>query len=105
MSPGRTADGAGSHRIVQAPPGVPVGTLVARGEVELGFQQLSELIHLDGITLLGNLPEAIQITTTFSAAIAKASPHQAEARALLQFLASPEAAAAIRKQGMLPASV
>ena len=44
-------------RIVQAPPGVPVGTLVARGEVELGFQQLSELLHVPGITLAGPLPE------------------------------------------------
>ena len=90
-------------RIVTAPPGVPVGSLVAKGEVELGFQQRSELIHLDGITLLGNLPHAIQITTTFSAAIGSASPHKAEARALLQFLASDQAAQAIRQQGMEPA--
>jgi len=90
-------------RIVTAPPGVPVGSLVAKGEVELGFQQLSELIHLEGITLLGNLPDAIQITTTFSAAVAHASPHPAQARALLQFLTSEQAADAIRKQGMEPA--
>ena len=70
-------------RIVQAPPGVPVGRLVARGEVELGFQQLSELIHLEGITLLGPLPAEIQITTTFSAAISLASAHRAYASALL----------------------
>lgn len=91
------------ERIVTAPPGVPVGSLVAKGEVELGFQQLSELIHLEGITLLGNLPDAIQITTTFSAAVAHASPHPAQARALLQFLTSEQAADAIRKQGMEPA--
>ncbi|RFO97253.1 molybdenum ABC transporter substrate-binding protein [Rhodoferax lacus] len=90
-------------RIVTAPPGVPVGSLVASGEVELGFQQLSELMHLRGITLLGNLPEAIQITTTFSAAIDTASPHQPEARALLQFLNSAQAADTIRQQGMDPA--
>jgi molybdate transport system substrate-binding protein len=90
-------------RIVTAPPGVPVGSLVAKGEVELGFQQRSELMHLEGITLLGNLPDAIQITTTFSAAIVSASPHKAEARALLQFLASDQAAQAIRQQGMEPA--
>ena len=91
------------NRIVTAPPGVPVGSLVAKGEVELGFQQLSELIHLDGITLLGNLPADIQITTTFSAAIGKASAHKPEARALLAFLTSDQAAAAIRRQGMEPA--
>lgn len=91
-------------RIVQAPAGVPVGTLVARGEVELGFQQLSELINLKGITLLGNLPDAIQITTTFSAAISNASAHPAEAQAVLQFLASDAATSAKRKQGMEPAA-
>ncbi len=90
-------------RIVTAPPGVPVGSLVAKGEVELGFQQLSELIHLQGIELLGNLPDAIQITTTFSAAIGTASMHKAEARALLAFLTSDLAATAIRRQGMEPA--
>ena len=90
-------------RIVTAPPGVPVGSLVAKGEVELGFQQRSELIHLQGIELLGNLPDAIQITTTFSAAFGTASMHKAEARALLAFLTSDQAAVAIRRQGMEPA--
>ena len=89
-------------RIVTAPPGVPVGSLVAKGVVELGFQQRSELIHLEGITLLGDLPDAIQISTTFSAAAGSVSPYKAEARALLQFLASDQAAHAIRRQGMAP---
>jgi molybdate transport system substrate-binding protein len=91
-------------RIVTAPPGVPVGSLVARGDVELGFQQLSELIHLEGIELLGNLPDAIQITTTFSAAIGNGSARKEAARALLDFMTSEQAAAAIRRQGMEPAS-
>jgi molybdate transport system substrate-binding protein len=90
-------------RTVTATPGVPVGSLVAKGEVELGFQQLSELIHLEGITLLGNLPDAIQITTTFSAAICTMSMHKAQAEALLAFLTSDQAAVAIRRQGMEPA--
>lgn len=91
-------------RIVTAPPGVPVGSLVAKGEVELGFQQLSELIHLDGITVLGNLPADIQITTTFSAAISKESEYITEAQTLLTFLTSGQAAKAIRRQGMESAS-
>ena len=90
-------------RIVQAPPGVPVGALVAQGEVELGFQQLSELLHVSGITLVGTLPPAIQITTTFSGAIAANARQPDAARALLAFMASPEAAAAKRRQGMDPA--
>ncbi|MDP2417197.1 MAG: substrate-binding domain-containing protein [Hydrogenophaga sp.] len=90
-------------RIVQAPPGVPVGALVARGEVELGFQQLSELLHVQGISLLGPLPPEIQITTTFSAGICTATAHPEAARALIEFMASSEAADAKRHQGMEPA--
>ena len=90
-------------RIVQAPPGVPVGTLVARGEVALGFQQLSELLHVPGITLVGPLPAAIQITTTFSAGVGAAAAQPSAAQALLGFMASPQAADAKRRQGMDPA--
>jgi molybdate transport system substrate-binding protein len=90
-------------RIVTAPPGVPVGSLVAKGEVDLGFQQFSELIHVDGITIVGPLPSAIQITTTFSAAMTSGCTRAAEVRALLDFMASPEAAAAKQRQGMAPA--
>ncbi len=90
-------------RIVQAPPGVPVGALVARGEVELGFQQLSELLNLPGITLLGPLPPAIQITTTFSAGVGVHSAQPEAVRALLDFMTSPQAADAKRRQGMDPA--
>ncbi|MDO8904288.1 MAG: substrate-binding domain-containing protein [Hydrogenophaga sp.] len=91
------------ERIVQAPPGVPVGTLVARGEVELGFQQLSELLHVEGITLLGPLPDAIQITTTFSAAVCTMASQPDVARDFIAFMASPEAAEAKKRQGMDPA--
>lgn len=90
-------------RIVTAPPGVPVGSLVAQGNVALGFQQLSELIHVDGIAIVGPLPSAIQITTTFSAAMTTNCSRPAEVRALLDFMASAEAAPAKRRQGMEPA--
>ena len=90
-------------RIVQAPPGLPVGSLVAKGEVELGFQQLSELINIKGITVLGPLPPAIQTITTFSAGVSAASENVDAARGLLAFMAAPAAAATKRKQGMEPA--
>jgi molybdate transport system substrate-binding protein len=89
-------------RIVQAPPGVPVGSLVAQGEVELGFQQLSELIHLQGITVVGPLPPEIQITTVFSAGLAATSTQPEAVRALFEFLVSSAADAAKRDNGMEP---
>ncbi|WP_341893250.1 substrate-binding domain-containing protein [Variovorax sp. YR752] len=90
-------------RLVQARAGVPVGSLVAGGEVELGFQQLSELIHVEGITIVGPLPVAIQIDTVFSAAVCTTSPRPDAARALIAFMASSETADAKRRQGMDPA--
>jgi molybdate transport system substrate-binding protein len=90
-------------RIVQAPPGVPVGSLVASGKVALGFQQLSELIHVQGIRIVGPLPAEIQITTTFSAGIGAGSPHLESARALLDYMTSPASRAAKLRQGMEPA--
>lgn len=94
-------------RIVQAPPGVPVGTLVARGDVELGFQQLSELLHVKGITVVGPLPPAIQITTVFSAGIHAGVPAGSaqfeRLKAMLDYMRSPQALEAKRRQGMDPA--
>jgi molybdate transport system substrate-binding protein len=90
-----------ASRLVTAPPGVPVGALLARGEVDLGFQQLSELMHLPGITVVGPLPPDIQITTTFSAGIAATSAQAEAVRALLQFFASPGVAALKQQHGMV----
>lgn len=94
-------------RMVQAPTGVPVGTLVARGEVELGFQQLSELLHVAGITVVGPLPAAIQITTIFSAGIHASVPASSaqfeRVHALLDYMRSPQTLEAKQRQGMEPA--
>jgi molybdate transport system substrate-binding protein len=90
-------------RTVQAPPGVPVGALVARGEVELGFQQRSELMHLSGIELLGEMPAGAQILTTFSAALCSASAQPGAVRELLAFLRLPATADIKRRHGFEPA--
>ena len=90
-------------RLVQAPPGVPVGSLVARGDVALGFQQLSELMNLDGITVVGTLPAAIACITTFSAGLCAACVQPDAVRAMLAFMTSTASAAAIRRNGMEPA--
>ena len=87
-------------RIVTAPPGVPVGSLVAKGEVELGFQQLSELMSLEGIDVLGPLPAEIQIITTFSAGLATTSTQPDAVRALLAFLVSPATEPTKQRNGM-----
>ena len=87
-------------RIVQAPPGIPVGALVARGEVALGFQQMSELMHLEGISVVGTLPAAVSITTIFTAAICAASTQGEALARLLAFMAAPEAAQTKLRHGM-----
>ncbi len=89
-------------KVVTPPPGTPVGSLVASGQVALGFQQLSELIHVPGLQIVGPLPPDIAIDTIFSAAVARGSARAHDVRALLAFMASPEVAAAKRAQGMEP---
>jgi molybdate transport system substrate-binding protein len=90
-------------RIVVAPPGVPVGSLVAKGECELGFQQMSELINLQGIDVLGSLPASIQSLTVFSAGISSTSQSAGAARRVLDYMASPAVADLKRWLGMEPA--
>ena len=90
-------------RLVKAPAGTPVGSLVANGEIDLGFQQLSELIHLAGIEVVGTLPAAIRHITTFSAGIARTSTQPERVQTLLAFLTAPEADAIKRQNGMQPA--
>jgi molybdate transport system substrate-binding protein len=87
-------------RIVQAKPGVPVGALIAQGEVALGFQQLSEMRGVAGITVLGPLPDAVQITTTFSGSVAAISTQAQAVRDLLAFWASPACKTLKEEHGM-----
>lgn len=91
------------QRLMQAPPGVPVGTLVANGEAAMGFQQLSELLHVQGIALVGPMPQPVQIITTFSGAVCAASTQADAVRRMLAFMASPEADSVKRRHGMEPA--
>lgn len=90
-------------RIVTPPPGTAVASLIAKGEVSLGFQQRSEMMGVPGITVIGGLPEAVQIVTTFSAARAALSPHPAAVQAFLRFAASTDAGGLKRAHGMEPA--
>jgi molybdate transport system substrate-binding protein len=85
-------------------PATPVGEVVARGEAEIGFQQISELKPVQGIDIVGPLPNELQKITVFSAGIATASKEPDAGRALIKFLASPEARAEIVKSGMEPAA-
>ncbi|MGF6876925.1 substrate-binding domain-containing protein [Paraburkholderia sp. MM5477-R1] len=91
-----------ASRIVEASPGVPVGNLVADGTVEIGFQQLSELIHQPGIDVIGMLPPDIQAATVFSAAICATSERREAAAGFLECLSSPEADSAKIAHGMEP---
>jgi molybdate transport system substrate-binding protein len=83
-------------------PAEPVGAVVARGEAELGFQQISELKPIQGIDLVGPLPAGAQQVTVFSGGVLAESAHKEAGRALLRFLSSPEAADTIRSSGMDP---
>jgi molybdate transport system substrate-binding protein len=97
------ADQSKTVRIVQAPPGIPVGTLVARGDVDVGFQQLSEFLDVPGIDIVGALPPEIQSLTRFSCGVCARASNEAGARGFITFLTSAEADASIRRHGMEPA--
>jgi len=80
----------------------PVGAVVARGDVEIGFQQISELLPVSGIDYVGPLPPGAQKVTVFSAGVAVGAKEPDAARALIKFLASPATAPAIKKGGLEP---
>jgi len=83
-------------------PAEPVGAVVARGEAQLGFQQISELLPVPGVDLVGPLPAEIQKVTIFAGGVAAGAKEPEAGRALLQFLSSPAAAEAISKSGLEP---
>jgi molybdate transport system substrate-binding protein len=84
------------------PSGAQIGELVAKGEVELGFQQVSEIVHVKGAQFVGPLPPEIQRVTVFAGAVHAASAEPDAARELLEFLASPEHAPLLQKHGLEP---
>ena len=81
----------------------PVGGVVATGEFEIGFQQISELRPVKGIDIVGPLPPGAQQVTIFSAGIPATSKHSEAAKSLILWLASPAAYPAIKKSGLEPA--
>ena len=83
--------------------GERVGSIVARGEAEIGFQQISELLPIDGVDFVGPIPDDIQKITVFVAAITTASKHPKEARALIDYLSSGSSADVIERTGMTSA--
>ena len=89
-------------KLKQTPSGVFVGTLIADGATEIGFQQIPELIHFPGIDYVGPLPGDLQRMTMFSTGIHTAAKHAEEARALVKFLTAPAAAPIIKKHGLEP---
>ena len=99
---GELADELG-RRTVQAPPGVPVASLVAQKQVALGFQQLSEMMTVPGITLIGTLPADAAIVTTFSAGLPPDAQARVRTQALLDFMNTEAAAEVKRRHGMDPA--
>ena len=90
------------QKIRQPPSGAQIGDLVARGDIELGFQQVTELVHTKGLQYLGPIPAELQGFTIWSAAVHTASMEPDAAAAFVKALSAPEAAAAIRSSGMEP---
>ncbi len=89
-------------KLKQTPTGVFVGSIIASGEVEIGFQQVSELSHFAGVDYVGPLPADVQRFTTFSSGIIAGAKEADAARALVKFITAPAAAAAFKKRGMEP---
>jgi molybdate transport system substrate-binding protein len=89
-------------KLKQVPSGARIGTLIASGEVEIGFQQVSELIHDPSIDYLGPLPEEIGMITVFTGGIHSTAREPEQGKALMKHLTAPAAAASIKAHGMEP---
>jgi molybdate transport system substrate-binding protein len=89
-------------KLKQTPTGVFVGSIIANGEAEIGFQQVSELSHFPGLDYVGPLPAEVQQFTTFSSGIMAGAKEAEAAKALAAFVTAPAAAAAYKKRGMEP---
>ena len=89
-------------KLTQTPTGVVVGTLLAKGDVEIGFQQVSELAHYPGIDYVGPLPADVQLVTIFSSGIQVGAKTADAARAWVAFLTSPAAATVFKSESMEP---
>jgi molybdate transport system substrate-binding protein len=89
-------------KLKQTPTGVFVGSIIASGEAEIGFQQVSELSHFPGLDYVGPLPAEVQQFTTFSSGIMAGAKEAEAAKALATFVTAPAAAAAYKKRGMEP---
>ncbi len=83
-------------------PRIPVASVVANGDYEIGFQQVAELLPVPGVEFVGKVPEEVQSVTRYAAGIPVGAKHPDEARALLRFLASPAAQPTVRKTGLDP---
>jgi len=81
-------------------PKVPVGSVVATGDYQLGFQQVSELLPVPGVSFVGKIPESVQSVTRFAAGIPVGAQHPKEAKALLDYLAAPAAQANVQATGL-----
>jgi molybdate transport system substrate-binding protein len=97
--------GAKSRKVRGPPSGEPVASVVARGEAEIGFQQVAELMHVAGVSFVGPIPPELQPGFSFAGVLTNAVREPKAADELIRYLASPEAAPVIAKAGLLPPPV
>jgi len=90
-------------KLRSVPSGGTIGTIVASGEAEIGFQQISELLHTQGIDFIGPLPAEVQYITVITAGISTNAKDPVAAQALVKFLAGPTSKPALQRAGLQPA--